>query len=432
MVITIPSHTSYSHCSLCQSTAADHQKASAADNGDIAFSRENAEANDGARLEDATLDDEHTQLINSLLTPSSADSANNLAEADDGLQLDDIPDPEALFSSSSPSPKAATITCNNVQQPANCSNAILNLKMHHYTCHPTSTAAVTSLQHRQSSNNNVAALHQQHPSPTVSNASINRQCANCGARNTPTWRRCPEGKLLLCNACGLYIKNHKIHRKVVKAPDGQLRVTRAAGHKESSAVKRRHSSSNGGGGDSVSDACGDGGAKKAKSGQNTATAAYAFRHHNIIQSIDNARHPVLINQTSSISIGSVIWLPCAHCSGMLLLSLHTAAMMQQRGISVICDACWVTHISAAAFFSSPNNGSDEGVLMMNEMVEHSSSSTTQPPQQQQRQQQWHQMQQQTTNSLVHEMLSNNSSDGEVSDSLADMPSITSKDAQPSL
>ena len=28
-------------------------------------------------------------------------------------------------------------------------------------------------------------------------------CFNCHTRSTPSWRRCPEGRILLCNACGL-------------------------------------------------------------------------------------------------------------------------------------------------------------------------------------------------------------------------------------
>ncbi|KAK3829325.1 MAG: hypothetical protein J3Q66DRAFT_274854, partial [Benniella sp.] len=38
--------------------------------------------------------------------------------------------------------------------------------------------------------------------------SENKVCHNCGATESPSWRRCPQGKLLLCNACGLY---HKLH-----------------------------------------------------------------------------------------------------------------------------------------------------------------------------------------------------------------------------
>ncbi|TKY89851.1 hypothetical protein EX895_001148 [Sporisorium graminicola] len=37
------------------------------------------------------------------------------------------------------------------------------------------------------------------------------QCTNCGATSTPLWRRDPND-LLLCNACGLYLKLHKTPR----------------------------------------------------------------------------------------------------------------------------------------------------------------------------------------------------------------------------
>lgn len=37
------------------------------------------------------------------------------------------------------------------------------------------------------------------------------QCTNCGTQSTPLWRR-DSNALLLCNACGLYLKIHKIQR----------------------------------------------------------------------------------------------------------------------------------------------------------------------------------------------------------------------------
>ncbi|SPO28709.1 related to gata transcription factor [Ustilago trichophora] len=52
--------------------------------------------------------------------------------------------------------------------------------------------------------------------PSVSFASgsghpTQAQCTNCGATSTPLWRRDPND-LLLCNACGLYLKLHKTPR----------------------------------------------------------------------------------------------------------------------------------------------------------------------------------------------------------------------------
>ncbi|KAG0083390.1 hypothetical protein BGZ92_010812 [Podila epicladia] len=35
-----------------------------------------------------------------------------------------------------------------------------------------------------------------------------KHCENCGARHTPSWRRCTQTAKLLCNACGLYQKYH--------------------------------------------------------------------------------------------------------------------------------------------------------------------------------------------------------------------------------
>jgi hypothetical protein len=53
-----------------------------------------------------------------------------------------------------------------------------------------------------------------------------KQCTNCGATSTPSWRRCPEGKDLLCNACGLYVKLHNRPRPVRMTEDGTIRVQR--------------------------------------------------------------------------------------------------------------------------------------------------------------------------------------------------------------
>lgn len=53
-----------------------------------------------------------------------------------------------------------------------------------------------------------------------------KMCQNCGATSTPSWRRCQEGRDLLCNACGLYQKLHQKSRPFVIATDGSVKVQR--------------------------------------------------------------------------------------------------------------------------------------------------------------------------------------------------------------
>lgn len=53
-----------------------------------------------------------------------------------------------------------------------------------------------------------------------------RICFNCGSISTPSWRRCPEGKNLLCNACGLYQKLHGRPRPLIIREDGSVQVIR--------------------------------------------------------------------------------------------------------------------------------------------------------------------------------------------------------------
>ncbi|KAG0293013.1 hypothetical protein BGZ96_003416 [Linnemannia gamsii] len=51
-------------------------------------------------------------------------------------------------------------------------------------------------------------------------------CHNCKTTVTPSWRRCPQGRILLCNACGLYQKLHGKPRPFFKAKDGTIKIHR--------------------------------------------------------------------------------------------------------------------------------------------------------------------------------------------------------------
>lgn len=64
-------------------------------------------------------------------------------------------------------------------------------------------------------------------SPLHSKSSF-KCCNNCGATSTPSWRRCPEGKQLLCNACGLYQKLHRKPRPVTVDALGNVKVARVS------------------------------------------------------------------------------------------------------------------------------------------------------------------------------------------------------------
>ncbi|CAG8584818.1 9726_t:CDS:2 [Ambispora leptoticha] len=66
------------------------------------------------------------------------------------------------------------------------------------------------------------------PSPIISGLRHDEipQCSNCGVRETPAWRRDLQGVALLCNACGLYLKNKGVQRPTEIAPDGTIRLMR--------------------------------------------------------------------------------------------------------------------------------------------------------------------------------------------------------------
>ncbi|KAG0240554.1 hypothetical protein BGW41_006815 [Actinomortierella wolfii] len=53
-----------------------------------------------------------------------------------------------------------------------------------------------------------------------------KHCTNCRTMSTPSWRRCPEGRRLLCNACGLFEKLHGRPRPTYLAKDGSIKIQR--------------------------------------------------------------------------------------------------------------------------------------------------------------------------------------------------------------
>jgi hypothetical protein len=44
------------------------------------------------------------------------------------------------------------------------------------------------------------------------NGKPGQTCANCGTNTTPLWRKDRESGLMMCNACGIYLKTHGVHR----------------------------------------------------------------------------------------------------------------------------------------------------------------------------------------------------------------------------
>ncbi|CAG8698466.1 8241_t:CDS:2, partial [Dentiscutata erythropus] len=53
--------------------------------------------------------------------------------------------------------------------------------------------------------------------PKKAHSSGEQQCFNCGVTSTPLWRRSANDELL-CNACGLYLKLHKMDRPKTMKP----------------------------------------------------------------------------------------------------------------------------------------------------------------------------------------------------------------------
>ncbi|KAK3839944.1 MAG: GATA zinc finger-domain-containing protein, partial [Linnemannia gamsii] len=53
---------------------------------------------------------------------------------------------------------------------------------------------------------------QESTTPKASKASRKLICFNCNVTQTPLWRRTPDRRHSLCNACGLYYKQYGAHR----------------------------------------------------------------------------------------------------------------------------------------------------------------------------------------------------------------------------
>ena len=71
-----------------------------------------------------------------------------------------------------------------------------------------------------------------------------KQCENCGTTSTPLWRRDRHVNMLMCNACGIYYKNHGKHRPV-ELTTAPLRSS----HHHHSPGAAAHFGGKGGGGD---------------------------------------------------------------------------------------------------------------------------------------------------------------------------------------
>lgn len=53
-----------------------------------------------------------------------------------------------------------------------------------------------------------------------------RVCFNCKVTSTPSWRKSIDGNHLLCNACGLYQKLHKVSRPFSITPEGRTKAVK--------------------------------------------------------------------------------------------------------------------------------------------------------------------------------------------------------------
>ncbi|CAG8452897.1 9742_t:CDS:2 [Rhizophagus irregularis] len=70
---------------------------------------------------------------------------------------------------------------------------------------------------RPSANNSTGSSTSENSRPKKAHSNGEQQCFNCGVTSTPLWRRSANDELL-CNACGLYLKLHKMARPKTMKP----------------------------------------------------------------------------------------------------------------------------------------------------------------------------------------------------------------------
>ncbi|CAI2179355.1 2898_t:CDS:2 [Funneliformis geosporum] len=83
------------------------------------------------------------------------------------------------------------------------------------SCSSTSSIETSTVNARPSANAPSSTSENSRPKKSHSNGE--QQCFNCGVTSTPLWRRSANDELL-CNACGLYLKLHKMARPKTMKP----------------------------------------------------------------------------------------------------------------------------------------------------------------------------------------------------------------------
>ncbi|CAG8546625.1 5019_t:CDS:2 [Paraglomus occultum] len=91
--------------------------------------------------------------------------------------------------------------------------------MNQYQSEQSTVQPISISQRQTNSTGNNQASARQNPENRVKKAHSGgeQQCFNCGVTSTPLWRRSANDELL-CNACGLYLKLHKMDRPKTMKP----------------------------------------------------------------------------------------------------------------------------------------------------------------------------------------------------------------------